>query len=123
VDNGKFTIGGAPFVFAGWNIWEVLDGACCLARINPRNPCSCADVWEGGGAAASYAPPPFRHLGRDGREMIQKVMSQAVDSGLTVVRVHPERQLVASQSTVGPCLELSFSTPARTTPARVAYSA
>jgi hypothetical protein len=37
-------------------------------------------------AAASYAPPPFRHLGRDGRDMIKLLMNQAVESGLTVVR-------------------------------------
>lgn len=60
VYEGAFGRMSSQFVYAGWNIWEILD-------------------------AASYAPPPFRHLGRDGRVMIQRMMNQAVDSGLTVV--------------------------------------
>jgi hypothetical protein len=27
VSNKKFTIGGKPFMFAGWNVWNVLEGA------------------------------------------------------------------------------------------------
>ena len=49
------------FLFAGWNIWEIMEGA-------------------------SDAPAPFRYLNRDGREMIKKMMNKGVESGLTVVR-------------------------------------
>ena len=59
---GQFTLGGERFVFAGWNQWEVLE-------------------------AASDAPPPFRHLPLPGREHIVRVMNEAVDAGLKVVRM------------------------------------
>ena len=58
----QFTLGGKKFVFAGWNQWEVLE-------------------------AASGAPPPFRHLPLPGREHIVRIMNEAVDAGLKVVRM------------------------------------
>ena len=58
----QFTLGGEKFVFAGWNQWEVLE-------------------------AASGAPPPFRHLPLPGREHIVRIMNEAVDAGLKVVRM------------------------------------
>jgi hypothetical protein len=39
VTNGKFTIDGKPFVFAGWNMWNVLEGvrtcSMCSASCSP----------------------------------------------------------------------------------------
>ena len=58
----QFSLGGKKFVFAGWNQWEVLE-------------------------AASGAPPPFRHLPLPGREHIVRIMNEAVDAGLKVVRM------------------------------------
>jgi mannan endo-1,4-beta-mannosidase len=57
-----FELGGKPFAFAGWNQWEVLE-------------------------AASDAPPPFRHLPLPGREHVVRLMNEAVENGLKVVRM------------------------------------
>ena len=53
---------GKDFVFAGWNQWEVLE-------------------------ADSDAPAPFRHLPLPGREHIVRLMNEAVENGLKVVRM------------------------------------
>ena len=55
VTNGKFTVDGKPFVFAGWNIWNVLE------------------------AAAHVPGGRLNTLKYDGRLMIRKLMDQAVD--------------------------------------------
>jgi len=61
--SGKtFQLGNAPFVFAGWNQWEVLE-------------------------AASDAPAPFRHLPLPGKEHIVRQMNEAVSVGLKVMRM------------------------------------
>ena len=61
-DGKTFSLNGEPWVFAGWNQWEVLE-------------------------AASDAPPPFRHLPLPGREHIVRQMNEAVDAGLKVMRL------------------------------------
>jgi len=61
--SGKtFELNGKPFIFAGWNQWEVLE-------------------------AASDAPAPFRHLPLPGREHIVRQMNEAVSVGLKVMRM------------------------------------
>jgi len=60
--DGEFVINDEPFIFAGWNQWEILE-------------------------AASDAPPPFRHLPLPGREHIVRLFNEAVDNGLKVVRI------------------------------------
>ena len=78
VTNGKFTIDGAPFVFAGWNQWEVLE-------------------------AASNAPAPFRHLRLPGKEMIVRLMNQGVATGMKVMRLwaHTITEGFATQTAPG----------------------
>ena len=61
--NKKFTINGKAFVFAGWNVWTVLEAA---AGVNGGR-------FNGGKQA--------------GRQMITDQMNEGVDSGLTVVRM------------------------------------
>ena len=61
-DGKTFSLNGEPWVFAGWNQWEVLE-------------------------AASDAPPPFRHLPLPGREHIVRQMNEAVDAGLKTMRL------------------------------------
>jgi hypothetical protein len=51
-DGKTFELRGEPWIFAGWNQWEVLE-------------------------AASNAPPPFRHLPLPGREHIVRQMNEA----------------------------------------------
>jgi mannan endo-1,4-beta-mannosidase len=61
-DGTTFELNGEPFVFAGWNQWEVLE-------------------------AVSEAPPPFRHLPLPGREHVVRQMNEAVEAGLKVMRM------------------------------------
>ena len=61
-DGKTFELRGEPWIFAGWNQWEVLE-------------------------AASNAPPPFRHLPLPGREHIVRQMNEAVSAGLKVMRM------------------------------------
>lgn len=62
VSGTHFTLGECdPFIFAGWNQWEVLE-------------------------LASDAPAPFRWTPKCGREHIVSVLNRAAEDGLTVMR-------------------------------------
>jgi mannan endo-1,4-beta-mannosidase len=66
VNGAQFEIDDEPFIFAGWNQWEVVE-------------------------AASDAPPPYRWTPKLGVEHLVKQLDVAVETGLKVARiwVHP----------------------------------
>ena len=60
-NGAKFEIDGKDFIFAGWNMWEMME-------------------------QVSGAGPPARHLPLPGREHIIRIMNEGVKTGLKVIR-------------------------------------